>query len=168
MSLFWFFCNHSPSLHLISCKSFNLIHLFLFNSDSVTTLVKLPWKVHRHLCVKIYDGYNNWPTQNHMSGCVLKQKKKNGIIPFFDIWPLSYRSSSKCEWTEQQSHLRCVKFEKHILLFSTLKGLGTGWPIHQNISKKFFWWNFKVKGAVWLSKWCTETKKHSSTDVSMP
>lgn len=61
---------------------------------------------------------------------------------------------------------------KNILLFSTLKGLGTGWPIHQNISKTVFWWNFKVKGAVWLGKWCTETKKKetysSSTDVSIP
>lgn len=80
------------------------------------------------------------------------------LFPFWYL-VLSYRSSSKCEWTEQQSHLWCVKLEKHILLFPTLKGLGTGWPIHQNISKTAFWWNFKVKGAVWLSKWCTETKK---------
>lgn len=79
------FCSFSP--HFLFCKPSNLIHLFLFTSDSVTTLVKLPRKAHRHLCVRIYDGYNNWPTQNHMSGCDLKQKKKNGIIPFFDIWP---------------------------------------------------------------------------------
>lgn len=89
MSPFWFFCNHSPLSHLISYSVNLSIWLICFCSLLTVwqLLVKLPRKAHKHLCVRIYDGYNNWPTQNHMSGCDLKQKKKNGIIPFFDIWP---------------------------------------------------------------------------------
>lgn len=39
--------------------------------------------------------------------------------------------------------------------------------IHQNLSKKAFWWNFKVCEAIWSSKWWSETITHS-TDVSIP
>lgn len=40
------------------------------------------------------------------------------------------------------------------------------WPIHQVVSKKILWWNFKVLSAVWLHKQCSQTKTYSSTEVS--
>lgn len=114
-----------------------------------------------HLCVKIYECYVTMPAcSTPLSGWNLKKRKKEKKwnYSFFDIWP-KLQKFKQCVWLEQQSHLWCVKFEKHILLFSTLKGLGARCPIHQNISKKGFWWNFEVKGAVWLGQWWAEAKK---------
>lgn len=160
------------SPRLLFSKSVNLSHLFVFWwHDNLSEVSQKSTQI--LLCQNIWRLPNN--TRLLKTICLVANldpnKEKIGIILFFSFFwylALSYRSSSKCEWMEQQPHLWCLKFEKHILLFSTLKGLGAGWPIHQNISKKVFWWNFKVKEAMRLGKWCTETKKHSSADVSMP
>lgn len=151
-----------------------LVFVLLFTSVNLSHLFVLWWRDNfsevSQKSTQILLCQNIWRLPNNAgllkTICLLTQlvTAKKGqiwiIIFFFYVCPLSYRSSSKCEWTEQQPHLWCLKFEKHILLFSTLKGLVAGWPIHQNVSKKVFWWNFKVKEAMWLGKWCTETKKN--------
>lgn len=109
-------------------------------------------------------------TRKHMSSCkLLKETSQN--YSFIHSWPcLTEVQANVNEWSGA-SPLWCAKLgKKNTASLFHLERLGhrlTHTYIHQNLSKKAFWWNFKVCEAMWSSKLWSETITHS-TDVSIP